>query len=105
MSGNEKGGLKRKPEEMFKLLASHCGSELPVKRFCEQQGLSVAQYYYWQKKYKASPNDPNQQAGGFTILELGEELVGPMPARLFAEYKGIRFYQELSAGFLKQLIS
>jgi transposase-like protein len=93
----------RTKEEMFSLLAEHASTGQPVKEFCEQKGLSPGMFYYWQKKYKSGLGG-DQQAGGFTLLALEGRPEEQTTGCLFAEYKGIRFYQQPSADFFKQLI-
>jgi hypothetical protein len=97
--------VKRTEEDMFALLVEHANSQMTVKQFCEQKGLSVSMYYYWQKKYRTGHNGGDLQPGRFTVVELGERAEVSPIAGLFAEYKGIRFYKEPSVDFLKQLIN
>ncbi len=93
----------RTKEEMFNLLAEHGRTGLTIKQFCEQKGLSPGMFYYWWKKYK-SGLDGDQQVGGFTLLAVEEPIEDRALGGLFAEYRGIRFYQQPSADFFKQLI-
>lgn len=93
----------RTQEEMFNLLAEHASTGLTVKQFCEQKGLSSGMFYYWQKKYKTGLAG-DRGAGGFTLLALEGRSEEQTAGDLFAEYKGIRFYQQPSADFFKQLI-
>ena len=88
---------------MFNLLSEHASTGLTVKQFCEQKGLSPGMFYYWQKKYKSGLAG-DWQADGFTLLTLEERPEEQTTGCLFAEYKGIRFYQQPSADFFKQLI-
>jgi len=94
----------RTREEMFNLLSEYASTGLTVKQFCEQKGLSPGMFYYWQKKYKSGFAAGDQQAGGFTLLALEGPIEDRASGCLFAEYKGIRFYQQPSADFFKQLI-
>jgi hypothetical protein len=94
----------RTKEEMFNLLSEYAGTGLTVKQFCEQKGLSPGMFYYWQKKYRCGVAAGDRPAGGFTLLALEDPIEGRPSGCLFAEYKGIRFYQQPSADFFKQLI-
>ena len=104
MIERERSLSNRTKEEMFNLLAEQAGTGLPVKLFCERKGLSPGIFYYWQKKYRSSLASGDQQAGGFTLLALEGQSEERTAGSLFAEYKGIRFYQQPSADFFKQLI-
>ena len=104
MIERESSLLNRTKEEMFNLLVEHAGTGLTVKQFCEQKGLSPGMFYYWRKKYKSHLTPGDQQAGGFTLLALERRPEEQLTRGLFAEYKGIRFYQQPSADFFKQLI-
>jgi hypothetical protein len=94
----------RTKEEMFNLLSEYASTGLTVKQFCEQKRLSPGMFYYWQKKYKSGFAAGDQQAGGFTLLALEAPIEDRASGYLFAEYKGIRFYQQPSADFFKQLV-
>jgi len=48
----EKEPKQERQKEMFALIESCKDSGMSKKAFCDQQGLSQAVYYYWQKKYK-----------------------------------------------------
>jgi hypothetical protein len=96
--------LKSKDREMFALIAERESSTMTVKEFCELYDIAHGSYYYWKKKYNASreANSGGEQCG-FTLLQVQSDLDAPV-AVLFAEYKGIKFYQQPSAVFLKELI-
>jgi Transposase len=89
----------RSEEEMFKLIARRAASKLTVKKFCEQNDLLPAAYYYWQKKYY-SKNESATELGGFTLLQVDDAV----QQSLFAEVNGIKLYRAVSASFLKELL-
>jgi len=93
-----------KEQEMFTLLAAYKSSAMSVKDFCGLHGISQAGYYYWQKKYNAGSQKTAASESGFTLLKAGPRLLSPGPV-LFAECRGIKLYQQVSADFLKELIS
>ncbi len=99
-----KGSLqgKRSAEEMRYLLEEQSRSGLVVKEFCKEQRLSPAVFYYWQKKFRGQHMISSAPMGfkEIALHEHGNRVVGDV----YAEYKGIRFYQEPSASLLKQLI-
>lgn len=75
---------------------------ITVKEFCEMQDISNARFYNWQKIYR-SKNDSD--TNGFVSLEVSESSTEQTGASLFAEFNGLRFYQEVSASLLKELVS
>jgi hypothetical protein len=77
---------------------------LTVKEFCEAYEISYATFYNWQKVYNRSKSQNEEEVSGFVSLGV---MASPeqIETSLFAEVKGIRFYKEVSASFLKELIS
>lgn len=98
---------KSREQEMFAMLAGYEGSTMKVKEICVLYGLAQGSYYYWLKKYKASRmvGDAGEKSG-FTLLQVEPDFSSQPPDRgaLFAEYKEVKFYQAVSAIFLKELI-
>jgi hypothetical protein len=94
--------LKRSVEEMQYLLGEQAAGDLTVKQFCKEHRLSEAVFYYWQKKLKGEKRAKASSAGFKEITVKADK--NTLPEQVFAEYKGIRFYQEPSVSFLKQLI-
>ena len=76
---------------------------LTVKEFCEAYEISNATFYNWQKIYRSRQNESD--ASGFLSLDVTASSFDQSDGYLFAEYKGLRFYKEVSASFLKELIS
>ena len=96
---------RNKEQEMFALIAEHESSSITVKEFCELYDLSTSNYYYWQKKYWAiQGKDAGGESTGFTLLRREAEPAPAVSRSLFAEFKGIMFYQQPSAALLKELI-
>jgi hypothetical protein len=93
---------KRSAEEMRYLLEEQSRSGLIVKEFCKEQRLSAAVFYYWQKKFRRQ-HAINTVSMGFKEIALNEHS-SRVSGDVYAEYKGIRFYQEPSASLLRQLI-
>ena len=79
---------------------------MSVKAFCMHHGLSEPTYYYWRKRYRAIQQAGNSGPGGFTLLKQEPDLLLPLShcGALFAEYKGIKIYQQVPARFLRELI-
>jgi hypothetical protein len=76
---------------------------LTVKEFCEAYEISNATFYNWQKVYRS--RNQNEPANGFISLDVIESSGEQPEAPLFAEFKGLRFYREVSASFLRELLS
>ncbi len=97
---------KVREQEMFALIAMQKASAMSVRDFCMHHGLSRPSYYYWQKRYRASQQAGHEEPDGFTLLKKEREslLSQSHPGSLFAEYKGIKIYQQVSACFLRELI-
>lgn len=91
-------------QKMFALIAEHRASTMSVKDFCALNEVAQGTYYYWVKKYEAS--QPSQSAVGqrsFKLLDV-KPAVTASSSTLFAEYRGILFYQQPSAALLRALI-
>ena len=84
------------------LLNGQASSGLSVKQYCKEHHVSEAVFYYWQKKLKGEKAAKVSRAGFKKIAVNADNKL--FSEYLFAEYKGIRFYQEPSVSFLKQLI-
>jgi hypothetical protein len=102
MQGKNPLQPKRSGQEMQYLMGEQASSGLSVKQFCKEHHVSEAVFYYWQKKLKGEKPAKASRAG---FREIAVKIDNnSFPAQLFAEYKGVRFYQEPSVSFLKQLI-
>jgi hypothetical protein len=90
----------RTEDQILALLEEFEGSGYTVKEFCEVSELNEATFYSWLRKYRSRPEE---EVKGFTTIEV-------LPARLpkpelFAEVGTIRLYKEVSAEYLKALLS
>jgi hypothetical protein len=74
---------------MFALIESCKESGMGKKAFCDQQGLSQAVYYYWQKKYKEATTSVS---GGFIPVKC--QGIAPTPATGIEIYypNGVRIH-------------
>lgn len=102
MQGKNQLQRKRGADEMQFLLAEQAASGLTVKEFCKEHHFSQAVFYYWQKKFRGEGAVKEVPAGFREIAVKAEN--SPVFGHVFAEYRGIRFYQEPSVLLLKQLI-
>ena len=51
-------------DQWVRLLSEQACSGLSKKAFCQQQGLKLANFYYWQKRLR------EETTGGFTQLDI-----------------------------------
>ena len=101
MEPNNTGGRRqRSAEEIIKLLEEFENSEgITIKEFCEINDISDATYYNWRKQYGSKSKD--DKSAGF--IELVNQPSATNSEQPFAELKIIRFYQPLSAEYIKSL--
>jgi hypothetical protein len=72
-----------------------------VKDFCELSDISEATFYAWQKKYRSKLE---VEMKGFAKIEVIPALIKSRP-QLFAEIGNIKLNKEVSAEYLKTLLS
>jgi hypothetical protein len=102
MDGTSK--QRKTEQEIIQLMEEFEASDsITVKEFCEMQDISNATFYNWQKIYRN--RNQSEDTNGFVSLEVSTSPNEQTEATLFAEVKGIRFYKEVSASFLKELVS
>jgi hypothetical protein len=91
---------RRSRQEIQDLLDLFAKGNSGVKDFCKQHNISAANFHKWKSRYRTFSND--NAAAGFATLDVLPSLSS---ASLFAEVKGIRIYQVVSASFLKELLA
>jgi hypothetical protein len=92
-------------QKMYALIDEQKSSGLTVKDFCIRHYLSQGSFYYWLKKYQSIEDTGSTESqGGFKLLQIKDEPV-ESGTELFAEYKGLKIYGQVTATFLKDLIS
>jgi len=94
---------RRSRQEVQDLLDLFAKSNSGVKDFCKQHNISAANFHKWKSRYKSRP-DGKGKTSGFATLDVVSSLHATVPG-LFAEVKGIRIYQPVSASFLKELLA
>jgi hypothetical protein len=101
---------RRSGQQVQELLELFAKSNLSVKDFCRQHSISRANFHKWKSRYKSKPDGKEKILGlpvrqaGFATLDVVSSLHATVPG-LFAEVKGIRIYQPVSASFLKELLA
>jgi len=94
--------IRRSRQEIDDLLDRFAKSNLSVNDFCRQHGISRASFHKWRSRYRSNAVR-KKKTSGFATLDIASAPLGPQG--LFAEVKGIRFYQPVSASFLKELLA
>jgi len=93
----------RSKEEILNILSEYGKSEVNVKTFCVANNIAAATFHNWKKKYSDAIVRPVKQQG-FTALQVTPSMQFSETV-LFAEVKGIRIYQRVDAGYLKELLA
>jgi hypothetical protein len=94
--------IRRSRQEIDNLLNLFRKSNLGVKDFCSLHNISRANFHKWRSRYRSSPAG-KKKTSGFARLDIAPSPLAPQG--LFAEVKGIRLYQPVSALFLKELLA
>lgn len=90
---------RRTHQQIRELLAEFSTTGCTVKEFCAAHQISKATFHKWQSGSKVkSTGGPR---AGFAKVVVNSSSANA----LFAEVNGIRFYQPVSASYLKELIA
>ena len=100
-SVNGKNIIRRTEEEILKHLSDQEQSGFSVKDYCEMCDIIEQTFYSWVKKYKSRGEE---EVRGFGRIEVVPTISSSKP-QLFAEVGSIRLYKEVSAEYLKALLS
>jgi len=90
--------VRRTQQQIDELLTAYEEGGHGVKEFCEMKGLNPGNFHKWLSRRKVAGSN-NPTASGFSKLVLQT----PPTDHLFAEVRGIRLYQPVSAVYLKEL--
>lgn len=96
-AGQKQHRIHRSEEEILKHLADQEESEFSVKEYCEMFDINEQTFNSWLKKYRRSDEEK-----GFAQVQI---VASSMKSELFAEVNGIKLYREVSADYLKALLS
>jgi len=83
------------------LLKAHQQSGLSIQAFCVEQNIATGNFHRWKKQHSTEAIIDQAAVAGFSNLQIEQAPT----ERLFAEVKGIRFYQPVTAAYLKELVS
>ncbi|MVT09670.1 IS66 family insertion sequence element accessory protein TnpA [Chitinophaga tropicalis] len=91
-------------EQIISLLDQFDREKINLKAFCADHSICEQTFYNWRKRYLSRKVN---NCGNFVeILPTAAEVEIPQGAGgIFAEVRGIRIYQAVSACYLKALVS
>lgn len=87
----------RSKPAILELLQQQQQSGLSIQTFCTQHSIPSGSFHNWKKKY--GTGDILSTAPSFSPLQ-----IKATTQQLFAEVNGIKLYQPVSAGYLKELV-
>jgi hypothetical protein len=91
---------RRTSVEIKQLLEDFKQGGTDANEFCKSNGITEGVFYKWRSRYGEKAVT---KQNGFLDLETSS-MLGYEPG-LFAEVKGIRIYQAVSAQYLKELLA
>jgi hypothetical protein len=92
-------GERRSALEIQSLITAYKQSGLSRLEYCKLHKVNKGTLSTWLGRYKKK-NAPE----GFIPVSLAVEMTGQQ-GQLFAECRGVKFYQRVEAGYLKELLS
>jgi transposase-like protein len=91
----------RTEEQILGLLEEYEKSGFTLKEYAEICEIHETTLYSWLRKYRKGGDEEQK---GFATIEVTPVLTGSKPT-LFAEIGNIKLYREVSAEYLKALVS
>src|SRR5450755_4552657 len=95
-------GVQRIKADIISLLEECRKSGMSVKEFAKSKGIHEATYYNWRNKYGSNQRKQKVRPG-FTTIKINPSS-SVQAAGLFAEVRGIKIYQSVSAVYLIELL-
>jgi hypothetical protein len=95
-----KSRIRRTQQQIQDLLNEFSKSDCTVREFCRINEIGQATFHKWQSRLKSNAAKKSISPGFANVL-----IDSTSQGALFAEVKGIRVYQPVSAAYLKELIS
>jgi hypothetical protein len=92
--------IRHSSQTISAIIAEYKKRQRTVKEFCSDKGLNTGTFYCWLSKQRKNTKLPNSNPT-FVSVKVKEE---PFYENVFAEYKGLKFYQPMSVEFFKALI-
>jgi hypothetical protein len=91
---------RRTTEQIKAIIAQYETSGLSARDFCNLHQIKGFYLARWLKRYRG-----NKLPKGFVAVRTPKEPAENQKAILFAEYRGIHFYQPVDPSYLKTLVS
>jgi hypothetical protein len=92
-------------ERIASLMAEREQCRIPIKDFCKIHQITQAAYYYWRRKLVNKNNRSSESQPAFTMLNFESQASGSLFCEITTAGGGrIRFYQPVSASFLRSLL-
>ena len=88
---------RRSKEEILNKLGEFEKANVSVKEFCLTHNISKANFHKWQGRYKTK-----KPVAGFVPVRV-TSAIGSVA--LFAEVRGVKIYQPVTAAYLKELLA
>src|SRR6185312_2094741 len=92
--------VRRSAADIQALISEYEKSGMSERAFCRLRQIRRGYFKKWLVRYGGKA--PRK---GFVPVTLPEALAGKEPSGLFAEYRGIKFYQKVDPSSLKSLLS
>lgn len=92
---------RRSRQEIMSLLDEFTKAGISVEEFCTGHCIGKSTFHKWQSRYNSKQDQIGSQA--FTDIEIISAGIQHC-ATLFAEVKGIKIYQAVTAAYLKELL-
>lgn len=83
---------RKSQHEWHQLIQAQTESSLPVKLFCQQQGISLSCFY----KYKAEQNKSSQNKTGSPFVKVAPSAAKVKPSSITIDYQKIHMTLPLS---------
>jgi hypothetical protein len=94
-----KARTRRTQQQISDLLAEFDKADCTVKEFCELKGINQGNFHKWKSRRKEIGVQRSRPSAFTKVLVRSSS-----SDHLFAEVNGVRFYQPVSAAYLKELI-
>ncbi|MHA4811898.1 IS66 family insertion sequence element accessory protein TnpA [Flavitalea flava] len=91
-------------DEIFRAIEEfEQAGNISIKEFANAFQVSKATFYNWRKRYKTKfiAKDPPK---GFIQVDLTQVQQSEEQGQIFAEFRGITFYQRVNPAYLKALL-
>lgn len=91
-------------QHLFLLTEYAKNPDQTVKEFCSKHAINRSVFYYYRSRYQSS-RQPGEKAVASNFITITAPVHKETSLSLFAEVKGIKIYQPVTADYLKTLVS